>query len=317
MWNSSKVIWKNNIWAPLKTLHSSFRRKPESSIFKGLWIPTFVGMTFLEVPICLLTLLCLLSSCGKDYVTGKDVYNLYPISTDVELGQGVMQQQLKELKKNKKKTDLEASPEEYRRIRRIAQRIAAVSHVSKFPYEAHLADVDIVNAWCAPGGKIMVYTGLWDKKKGLVKEGDEDELAAVIGHEVAHATARHVTESISQQVSLQVAGAVATSAIAGAGAGDGADLFQKVFSEGMNVYLPSYSRKNESEADAIGIMYMAMAGYDPRAAVRLWERAAKAKKDEKTSISASHPASGERAKKLKELLPKALEIYNAVGLAPR
>ena len=255
-------------------------------------------------------------SCAKDYVTGKSSYNLYPLSTDIKLGEEVIQSQLAELKSQKKKMDLSADRTEFLRIRRIAQRLFVVSHIPSLPYEVHLAEMDIVNAWCAPGGKIMVYTGLWDKKKGLVKKGDDDELAAVLGHEISHATARHMTESISKQMSLQLAGNLVVSAI-GAGSAQGADLFAKVFVEGMNVYLPSYSRKNESEADGIGIMYMAMAGYDPRAAVRLWERAAAADKGDKTSLFADHPASGERAKHLKELLPKAMEIYKAVGPAPR
>ena len=261
--------------------------------------------------------LFLIFSCSKDYVTGKKAYNLYPLSKDIQLGQQVMTQQLLTLKKGKKQMDSEADPVEFKRLRRIAHRLIQVSHIPEFPYEVHLADLKIVNAWCAPGGKIMFYTGLWDPKEGLVKKGDDEELAAVMAHEISHATARHVTESLSRAASLSVVGGVASSVIAGAGAPQGADLFHEIFSEGMNVYLPSYSRKNESEADEIGLIYMAMAGYDPQAAVRLWKRAASRKGGDKTSIYASHPASGERAKNLEKLLPKAIQIYEAVGRAPR
>lgn len=247
-------------------------------------------------------------TCSKDPITGKSTLNYFSLGSDVKLGQQVMQAQTQDLVKNSKKMDEEADAVEYQRVRRIVKRVTAVSHIPNFPYEPHLAEVDIVNAWCAPGGKIMVYTGLWDKEKGLVQKGDEDELAAVLGHEIAHATARHVTERLSRVMTLQIAGAVASSAIAKAGSPAGSDLFEEIFSQGMNVYVPSYSRSSESEADRLGFFYMAQAGYNPEAAVRLWERAAQ-KRGDKTSIYASHPSSGARAKALKALLPEAMKIY--------
>lgn len=252
--------------------------------------------------------LMLLAACSKDPVTGKSTLNYYSLSSDIKLGQQVLDFQSKAIQKENKKMDAAADSAEYQRIRRIVKRVSAVSHVPNFPYEAHLADLDIVNAWCAPGGKIMVYAGLWDKEKGLVTRGDEDELAAVLGHEIAHATARHVTERLSTITTLQIAGAAVSSAIAKGGSAQGSDLFEEIFTQGMNIYVPSYSRRAESEADRLGIIYMAKAGYNPEAAIRLWERAAK-KRGDKTSIYASHPASGERAKALKALLPQAMEIY--------
>ncbi len=253
-----------------------------------------------------------LVGCGKDYVTGKSSYNFYSLGSDIDIGNNVMKMQLKELDRKGKKMDNEADPDAFRQIRKIVNRIAAVSHIPNFPYEVHLADLDVVNAWCAPGGKIMVYTGLYQARKGLVQKGNDDEMAAVLAHEISHATARHVTEMISRASTFQLVGDVAAAAIAQAGAASGADLFQQIYYQGLNVYLPHYSRKNESEADAIGIMYMAAAGYDPQAAINLWERAAKESKSDKTSIFASHPSSGARAEALKKLLPKANEIYQAV-----
>lgn len=258
----------------------------------------------------------ILFACAKDYITGEKTFNLYGLSTDIKLGQEVMQQSLVDFKKKKVNLDKEADAKAFVLLRTIARRIQQVSHIPDFPYELHLANAPIANAWCAPGGKIMFYTGLWDKKKGLVEAGNRNELAAVMAHEIAHATARHVTESLSRAQTISAAGSVATSVIAGSGSPKGANLFEKVVVSGMNVYLPSYSRKSEAEADAIGIRYMAMAGYDPRAAVKLWERAAK-KHGDKTSIFASHPSNGERAANLKKLLPNALKIYQAVGPAPK
>lgn len=257
--------------------------------------------------------LILLAGCAKDPITGKTTLNYYSVGSDVKLGEQVLKQQTEALKGNNKKMDEEADAVELQRLRRIVKKIVAVSHIPNFPYEVHLADVDIVNAWCAPGGKIMVYTGLWDKEKGLVQKGDEEELAAVLAHEVSHATARHSTERLSRLATISIIGSAASSAIAKSGSPQGQDLFDRIFSKGMDIYIPSYSRTSESEADKIGLFYMAHAGYNPEVAIRVWERAFK-KRGDKTSIFASHPASGERAKALKALLPEAMEIYKqAIG----
>lgn len=248
------------------------------------------------------------AGCAKDLITGKKTLNYYNLSQEPKLGGQVLMMQTKELKAKEKKLDAAADPKEYARIKRIVSKITPVSHYPEFPYEAHLADVDIVNAWCAPGGKIMVYTGLWDPKKGLVEKGNEDELAAVLSHEIAHATARHVTESISRNMTIMMVGAAVQTAIAVGGSAEGANLFGEIFSDGMNLYIPSYSRSNESEADSLGLMYMARAGFDPRWAVILWQKAAKKKKD-RTNLYASHPSSGARAKALEKLLPEAMKLY--------
>ena len=266
-------------------------------------------MKTIDMKTILIISLLLIASCAKDLVTGKTTLNYYDIKKEPQIGSYVLLTQTKEFKGKGKKMDAEADKAEYERIKRIVARIAAVSHYPNFPYEAHLAEVDVVNAWCAPGGKIMVYTGLWDPQKGLVKKGDDDQLAAVLAHEIAHATARHVTESNSRNVTIAMAGAAAQTAIAAGGSSFGADLFGQFFSNGMNLYVPSYSRKNEYEADKLGLYYMADAGYDPRAAVELWKKAATKKKD-KTSIYASHPASGDRTKALEKLLPEAIERYD-------
>jgi predicted Zn-dependent protease len=258
-------------------------------------------------------LLILTAGCAKDIVTGKSTLNYYSLKGEPKLGKQVLYAQSKAIKQKGKKMDMDADPEEYRRLQRIVATIAPHTHYPKFPYEVHLAKVDVVNAWCAPGGKMMVYTGLWDKKKGLVQKGNEAELAAVLAHEMAHANARHVTEAISRTMTIALAGAAVQSAIAAGGSSQGANLFGQVFSDGMNLYIPSYSRSNEYEADRLGLFYMAKAGYDPRVAVKLWKKAAKKKKDV-TNIYASHPSNGSRARALKKLLPKAMVLYQNAKL---
>ena len=160
---------------------------------------------------------------------------------------------------------------------------------------------------------MMVYEGLWDPKKGLIKKGDPDELAAVMAHEMAHANARHVTEAISRNMTIASVGSVAGSAIS-AHSGIGGNIFNEIFTQGFNIFVPTYSRSNEFEADRVGLIYMSKAGYDPRAAVRVWKRAAK-KRGDKTSIYASHPSNGERAKELEKLLPEVMEYYREAKAA--
>jgi Zn-dependent protease with chaperone function len=255
-------------------------------------------------------ILFLLSGCAKDLVTGKSVLNFYPLDYEPQFGNQVLDAQMKAALKKGRALDADADAAEYERLKEVVARLKPQTHYPAFPYEVHLMQSDVVNAWCAPGGKMMVYTGLWDEKKGLVTKGDEDELAAVLGHEMAHANARHVTEAMSRIQAISTAGSLTYNVLDMQGYSMGANIFGQVFSNGMDIYLPSYSRANEYEADRIGIMYMAGAGYDPRKAVALWQKAAKKKKD-RTSIFASHPASGERAKRLEALLPEAMALYEA------
>jgi predicted Zn-dependent protease len=250
----------------------------------------------------------LLGGCAKDLVTGKKAYNWFSLHEDVKLGEQVISEQLTSIKRKGKKTDSEADPEMHERIKKVALRIGAVSHYPAFPYEAHYAQVDVANAWCAPGGKVMVYSGLFDPKKGLVSREKEQELAAVLGHEIAHATARHVSESLSRNFTILAAGQIALSAIASSGAGNLQNAFSRAVVEGINLYVPFYTRGNEAEADRIGLMYMAKAGYNPQAAVDLWYRACKTR-GEPFSLYASHPTSCQRAKDLEAHLPAALAEY--------
>lgn len=256
-----------------------------------------------------LLLLMVVCGCAKDLVTGKSTLNYYSVENEPKLGSQVLVQQSKAAKKKGSKMDAAADPVEYERLKRIVARIQPFTHYPSFPYEIHLVESKVVNAWCAPGGKMVVYTGLWDPKEGLVEKGNDDQLAAVIAHEIAHANARHVTESISRNMTIAIAGAAVQTAIAAGGSAQGANLFGEIFSDGMSIFVPSYSRSNEFEADRLGLIYMAKAGFDPRAAVELWRKAASRKKD-MTSIFASHPSSGSRARALELMLPEALVYYN-------
>jgi len=246
--------------------------------------------------------------CAKDLVTGKKSYNWFSLQEDIRMGEDVMNTQIRSFKDHQKKMDDDADPAMTSRIRKITSRIGAVSHNPSFPYEAHYADEDVVNAWCAPGGKVMVYSGLFEDKKGFVKTDSDDELAAVLGHEIAHATARHVTEAMSRNYTLSTLGSVALSAISSSGTGAVQNVFSRALVEGVTLYIPFYSRTNEEEADRLGILYAAKAGYNPKAAVDLWYRACQ-KKGDLYSIYNSHPSNCQRAKDLEKLLPQAQVEY--------
>ncbi|HEX5035260.1 MAG TPA: M48 family metallopeptidase, partial [bacterium] len=247
--------------------------------------------------------LCLVASgCAHDYVTGKSSYNWYKLQDDVKLGNQVLSAQLQSFEKQNVPVDTPEDKAQSERLQQMVDRISKVSHLPNLPYEVHLADAPVVNAWAAPGGKMMVYSGLWDPKKGLVNEESDDEIAAVLAHEISHVTARHVTESLTQNMTVALAGSVASSAIALGGSTTGSNLFGQFFNTGYSVYAPSYSRKNESEADRIGLFYMAKAGYDPRAAVFLWRRMAAGGDAGRPD---THPADETRIRNIELWLPEA------------
>lgn len=251
---------------------------------------------------------CLLAtSCASvDPVTGRKVNNLYLIQDDIQMGREVMADTVKSMRDAG--VPLNANRTRVKQVETVVKRIAAVSHLPELPYEVVVFETNIVNAAAAPGGQIMVFSGLYDPKKGLV--ADEDELAAVIGHEIAHVTCRHTTEEMTRQLPMQLilmGGAIYAEA-------KGDDDLALALGAGFLVYqgliLPKYSRTDEAEADAVGLMYMAKAGYDPRAAVRIWQRAAERESDPGLfAMFSSHPTNKARRKALEARLPEAMEEY--------
>lgn len=252
----------------------------------------------------------LTASCASvDPVTGRKVQNLYLIEDDVQMGREVMADTVKTMREEGVR--LNGDRKRVKQVETIVKKIAAVSHLPELPYEVTVFETNIVNAAAAPGGQIMVFAGLYDAKEGLV--ADEDELAAVLGHEIAHVTCRHTTEEMTRQLPMQLillGGAIYAEA-------KGDDDLALALGAGFLVYqgliLPKYSRTDEAEADAVGLMYMAKAGYDPRAAVRIWERAAEREDDPGLfALFSSHPSNKARRKALENLLPQAMEEYRKV-----
>jgi predicted Zn-dependent protease len=179
-------------------------------------------------------------------------------------------------------------------------------HLADFKWEYMLIDEPIVNAWCMPGGKIAVYTGL------LPVTQTEDALAVVMGHEVAHAIAEHGRERMSQGLAQQLGGVALSVALLNKPA-ETQSLFMSAYGLGSQagVMLP-FSRSNELEADKLGLIYSSLAGYDPRAAIPLWQRMAQGGGGQKPpEWLSTHPAEESRIKQLEKLMPEALTLYNA------
>jgi predicted Zn-dependent protease len=191
-------------------------------------------------------------------------------------------------------------------LRRVGERIAVVADRPDFEWEFNLIESEQVNAFCLPGGKIAVYTGILPIMK------NEAGMAAVIGHEVAHAIARHSGERMSQHMSATVVGELLAIGMQDASPGVRETTLQ-AFGVGtqVGVLLP-FSREHESEADVMGLMYTAKAGYDPRESVRLWQRMKEASGKKPPEFLSTHPSEDRRINELQDLMPKALKAYEAV-----
>jgi predicted Zn-dependent protease len=196
------------------------------------------------------------------------------------------------------------------RMREVGERLARAADRPDYHWEfVVLKDEKMANAFCLPGGKVGVYTGLFKYIK------DDDDLAAVLSHEVAHALARHAGERLSQGRLAQAGGLALGIGLAALGVGSGASqVAMQGYSLGtkVGVLLP-YSRVQESEADKIGLILMAKAGYDPQSALKFWERFATAKKDkaQMPQFLSTHPSDATRIENMRAFLPEAERYYTA------
>jgi predicted Zn-dependent protease len=209
------------------------------------------------------------------------------------------------------KGNINRDPKQAERVRAIARRLIPQTAVFRkdalsWKWEVNVITSPEVNAWCMPGGKIAVYTGLIEKLQIT-----DDELAAVMGHEIAHALREHGRERASQKLASSVGaslvGAVAEIFVPGAGQ-MGAGLAGVV---GQVTYELPYSRVHETEADRIGVELAARAGYDPRAAVTLWEKMAKLSGGGSAPVKllSTHPSHEDRIKDLTEFSQKVMPLY--------
>lgn len=250
--------------------------------------------------------LLLLSSCGSVPLTGRKQVLLV---SDQEVLSSSLTQYNDYIKTAKKSTDKTESA----MVTRVGKRIAAATEaylkangmaneVKNFSWEFNLVNDPQVNAFCMPGGKIVVYEGLMS----LVSS--DDELAVVIGHEVAHAVAKHSNERMSQQLMTQYGAAILGQALNNKSAAV-QQVGTAVYGLGAQygVMLP-FSRKHESEADYMGLVFMAMAGYNPEVAVNFWQKMSSGKGGSTPEFMSTHPSDATRINAIKQHLPE-IEKY--------
>ena len=241
----------------------------------------------------------LFAACYKVPYTNRKALNPVPDALMVSLSKGAYADMLSGVKVKKKGEDAEL-------LDKIGKKIARVAKKPEYDWEVALIDEDTVNAWCMPGGKIGFYTGI------LPVLENEAGVAFVMGHEVGHAIARHGGERMGQQIALfgGLAGLYAVlnsetkmtreqSAMLTAVVGAGAQV---------GVILP-FSRMHESEADVIGTMYMASAGYPPQEGIKVWDRMGAGGGLEIPAFLSTHPSDNKRQDVIREWLPKAKKRY--------
>ena len=177
------------------------------------------------------------------------------------------------------------------------------AEVSQYKWVFNLVQDKQVNAFCMPGGKIVVYEGL------LPVTQDEPSLAIVLGHEIAHAVAKHSAERLSNEYKKQYGTQILGAVLQGAGVGEGMQQLIALGSQlGTSLWTSGFSRKQESEADHMGLIFAAMAGYDPQVATTFWQRMA-AQGTGSSSIFSDHPSDETRIKQIQGWMPEALKYY--------
>jgi len=242
---------------------------------------------------------CSLAACMTVPISGRKAFNIVPMDLENSLG---AQSYAEMLSKEKVSSD----PKSNEIVTRVGQRIAAVANQPDYKWEFKVIDSNVQNAFCLPGGKIAVYKGLLPVAK------NEAGLATVMSHEVVHAIARHGGQRISANLGL-VGGMVALQATALKN-NSNAQYIMAALGLGAQVGLMlPYGRSHETEADEVGQILMARAGYDPSESVHFWERFGETTKGAGAAVPeflSTHPSSGKRVESLKEQLPKAQSEYN-------
>lgn len=263
--------------------------------------------------ISFLLLAVLFSSCTENMVTGRKQLSLV---SETELQSMAKQEYQAFLNSNKvvsTNTNRDAEM-----VRRVGTRIAAAiktfydgqgqtSVLEGYQWEFNLIESNDANAWCMPGGKVVVYTGL------LPITRNEAALAIVIGHEITHAVAQHGSERMSHLLLQQLGGVALQVALANKPA-ETQNLFLTAYGIGSTVggTLP-FSRKEESEADKFGLYFSAMAGYNPQEAIPFWERMAAAGGAKPPEFLSSHPSDERRIANIKTYMPQAMEYYRPIS----
>lgn len=254
------------------------------------------------------TTLLFLTACSTVPITGRSQLNLIPGSSMLSMSLQQYDQFLKEHKVSTNQEQTQMVKRVGARIQNAVERYFAASglsdHLANYKWEFNLVEDKQVNAWCMPGGKVVVYTGILPVAKS------ETGLAVVMGHEIAHAIAEHGNERMSQGLMAQMGGVALSTALATQSAAT-QQLWMSVYGVGAQygAILP-YGRMQESEADHLGLIFMAMAGYDPNEAISFWQRMAAQKSGQAPpEFLSTHPSDTTRIENIKRLIPEAMKQY--------
>ena len=250
----------------------------------------------------LINALLLLSSCGSVPITGRKQILLVS-------DQEVLTSSLTQYSNYMKSAPVSSNTSGKNMVTRVGKKIAAATEqylkanglsaeLSNFSWEFNLVKDNQVNAFCMPGGKIVVYEGL------LKLVSSDDELAVVLGHEVAHAVAKHSNERMSQQLMTQYGAQILTQALSNKSAAiqkAGSTIYGLGAQYGLTLPV---SRKHESEADYMGLIFMTMAGYDPNVAITFWQKMSAGSGAAIPEFMSTHPSDATRINDIKKILPE-------------
>ncbi|MDT8303032.1 MAG: M48 family metallopeptidase [Sedimentisphaerales bacterium] len=253
-------------------------------------------------------LLLLLSGCTEVAITGRKQFNLVPDSTMNSMGFQAYSEFLTQNTLSKDYSKTQMVKRVGSRIQKAVEQYCAQNNLSDllegYQWEVNLIEDDQLNAWAMPGGKMVVYTGL------LKVTQSEAGLATVMGHEIAHVFAKHGAERMTQGLVVEMGGVALSKALANS-PDKTKNIFMKSYGAGAQIgLLLPYSRVHETEADHLGLIFMAMAGYNPNEAVNFWQRMSVAKQGSETiEILSTHPADSTRIRNIQNLIPKAMQYY--------
>ncbi|MEE4115603.1 MAG: M48 family metallopeptidase [Marinilabiliaceae bacterium] len=265
-------------------------------------------MNYTERALIMILLVSMVSSCSTVPITGRKQVNLLPESEMIAMGFSSYSEFMNTapLSSNTAMTSM---------VKEVGSNISGAvikyfddnglsSRIEGYEWELNLFADDTPNAWAMPGGKIAVYEGI------LPYTRSQEGLAVVVGHEIAHIVARHGNERMSQQLLVQLGGIALNEAL-NEKPEETRNIFLAVYGVGTQVggILP-YSREHEKEADKLGLIFMAMAGYDPSSAIEFWERMAEAGGSKPPEFLSTHPSDASRIAEMKKNLPEAMKYYN-------
>lgn len=252
--------------------------------------------------------------CSTNKITGRSQLHLLPESELQTMGTQQYQQFLSQNKVVSASSDRDAEM-----VRRVGRRLAGAveqyfaskglkDKLQGYNWEYNLVADNQANAWCMPGGKIVVYTGL------LPYTRNEAALAIVLGHEITHAVFQHGNARMSQQMLAQGLGTALSVAVSNRPA-ETQNIFLQAFGVGSSLGILKFSRNDESEADHYGLIWAALAGYNPQEAVPFWERMAQAQQSsaKPPALLSDHPSDDQRIADIKKWMPEAMQYYKPVG----